>query len=205
MTTRYLILTPALILAASSWACTGPGDNLALQGVVRDSVTTQPVRHALVYVGEDSTETEDDGTFSMTVPGGRHLVRVVTGRHEPFEREFTIDDDRDLTLLLLRYGAYVQNVSIGGNGTVTATIKDLRDGSTILQGPQTWLIYYSPTIIQSSAIFSSEWDWERLDALSWRVTVQASDPGITGVTWLISDDNLPAYFDCNLTGECTEN
>jgi hypothetical protein len=205
MTSRYLSLTLALILPASNWACTGPAKDLALQGVVRDSATTQPVRFALVHVGDDSTQTDADGTFSLSVPPGRHLVRVFTGRHEPFEREYTIDGDRDLSLLVLRYGAYVQDVSVGGNGTVTATIKDLRDGSTILQGSETWVIYPSPGIVQSSAIFASEWDWERLDGLSWRVTVRTNDPGITGVTWLISDNNLPAYFDCTAAGACTEN
>lgn len=203
MTLNYLSLTSTVLLAIFTGACTGPGDDIAVQGVVRDSLTTQPVA-ALVLVGDDTTETGDDGRFTLSVSSGRHLVRVLTGDHEAFEREYTLDDDIELSLLLLRYGAYVEDVSIGSTGTVTATVKDPRDGSTIIQGQETWVIYNSPGVIQSSAIFSSEWDWERLDELSWRVTVQTNDPGVTGVTWLLSDNNLPALFDCIGPTSCSE-
>ena len=195
----------ALALALCGQACAGPSEEAGFRGVVRDSVTGEVVHGIFVYAGTDSAQTDVDGHFDLSVPAGQYHVRVISIDHEPYGQDLVADRDRELSFLLRRNAPFVHDVSIGPAGIVTATIEDLQSGSLLQNGEHTWVIYYSPTILQSSTIYSDGWDWQRLDERSWRVAIHTDDPAITAVSWQLSDLVSSASFYCPVAaGGCAE-
>ena len=76
-----------------------------------------------------------------------------------------------------------------------------------MQDNATWVVFYDPSIVQSSAIPATQWTWQLVDSLTWRVSVSTGFTGITGALWNVSDSTYGAALTQCITGKttCTDN
>lgn len=192
----------ALALLACGKSAAGPTE-LHISGVVEDSVAGRPVEGLwFVYGQRDSSITDSAGKFSLTVAPRTDTLqaRIVSG-FEPYARVLAPASDTLLRIRLRRTRPYVTCFSLSPSGLLEAKVVHLRGIAHVLRDNASWVVYYSPSMIQSSAIPSDQWTWQGLDTVTWHVSVATGDGGITDTLWMVSDDEFGSAANQWMTGQ----
>src|SRR6185436_10062159 len=102
----------------------------------------------------------------------------------------SVTRDTSITIRLVRAVPYVTDFTVSGAGLLQATVVHPPGASHVLHDRTSWVAYYSPSVVQSSAIPADTWTWQLVDAHTWRVSVSTGRTGITGARWNVAEDSL---------------
>jgi hypothetical protein len=69
-----------------------------LHGTIVDKASKKPVGGATITVGSELAASDDDGTFTVTLPRGRYTIVVTADWLETVKLPVVLDRDRDLTI-----------------------------------------------------------------------------------------------------------
>lgn len=184
------LLTSCALLSVVCAACeTTTVPQLVISGTLSDSIASRRLAGYVIRYGLDSAVTDSVGEFAIVVsPRADTLsVDLASSVFQPFAAPLSGQRDTVLTIRLNRLVAYVTSFAVGPNGRLEATLVNVRGLDRIARDNSTWVVYFSPTMIQSSAIPADQWTWQQLDPRTGRVSVVTGDLGITGARWLIAD------------------
>ena len=91
-----------------------------LSGTVRDSASQQPVVHAAVVLDYEKTTTgtytDEQGKYTITVPGGRHIVVVRSLGFVPFRTRIYLNQNRTLDIRLPSVSSQLEEVIVTSKG-----------------------------------------------------------------------------------------
>ncbi len=166
----------------------GPRGPVTFTGMVIDSLTSEPVPGVLATFGADSATTDGSGTFYLhTVARTDSLSLLADPFYFPYHQTLTVPafpPDQPMRVLLRRSLPFIQPMTLGPGGVVTATIIDLKGVRELrLNDSLTWMTFQDDTIIQSSPIYGTSWTWQQLDSLTLQVTVHIPSTGVTRIDW----------------------
>jgi hypothetical protein len=195
----HVVLPLTLILGVSCSSSTEQVTYIThITGTVTDSIAGLPLSGYTVQLRNDSAVTDNLGRFGFVESAHADTLTVPSVWFEPYQVALSGQRDTALQVRLNRLVAYVKDFALGPNGRISATIVNVRGANRVAQDNTSWVIYYSPSIIQSSAIPSNQWTWQAVDASTWRVSVVTGDALVTGAQWNIAD-----ISGGGMTAQCT--
>lgn len=187
---------------------TDPEASVRINGSISDGYTLRALEGHWVSYGEGRAITDVGGRFSLTVAARPDTLRVMSAAwFEPFLLPLSGTTDTTLEIQLRRLVPYVHSFMVTPTGVLRVTVGHLLGAARVLRDESTWVVYFSPSTIQSAAIPAQQWTWDQMDDQTFRVSVATGDNTVTSAVWNVADSLFGAVVARCLLGQgwCTDN